>query len=391
MDAIPPADGIHAMVPRERTAPGARKLRDTYAITPGAPLYQKEFGYFALERWRAEGKLPDAPLEEVFWFDPPGEHSLGELGWCEAAFHPAFEDKLVEDRGEYEVVQDFAGRLLLCFKGRRSGFMPEYLDHPVKDRRTWQDNVKWRLDPASPERYADLKARLAEAVTAAGQGMIITQRIGGAYMYLRSLIGPTELLFAFYDQPELIHDCMRAWFDLADAVTARHQQYVTFDQIFFGEDICYKSGPLISPRMIREFLFPYYRQLVENIKARQIDRGRHLFFHLDTDGYAPAVIPLYQELGLDVMSPFEVAAGCDVVAIGRQYPRLVMSGGIDKRVLATTPAEIDAYLQRILPPMRARGGYLPTCDHGVPEEVSYENYRHYRRRCLEFASPECHG
>jgi hypothetical protein len=33
--------------------------------------------------------------------------------------------------------------------------------------------------------------------------------------------------------------------------------------------------------------------------------------------------------------------------------------------------------------MRERGGYIPTCDHGVPEEVPYENYLHYRKRCVE--------
>ena len=83
---------------------------------------------------------------------------------------------------------------------------------------------------------------------------------------------------------------------------------------------------------------------------------------------------------MDMMSPFEIAAGCDPVAIGRQYPDLVMSGGIDKRVLATTPAEIDAYLKRVMLPLKERGGYIPTSDHGVPMEVSYENYLHYRRR-----------
>jgi len=86
---------------------------------------------------------------------------------------------------------------------------------------------------------------------------------------------------------------------------------------------------------------------------------------------------------MDAMSPFEVASGCDVVELGRQYPDLVMSGGIDKRVLSKTKQEIDAYLERVLPPMRERGGYTPTCDHGVPEEVSYENYLHYRKRCVE--------
>jgi hypothetical protein len=80
-----------------------------------------------------------------------------------------------------------------------------------------------------------------------------------------------------------------------------------------------------------------------------------------------------------------VASGCDVVEIGRQYPWLVMSGGVDKRVLAQGPKAIDAMVDHVFPAMQARGGYIPTCDHGVPEEVSFENYMHYRKRCLEFA------
>jgi uroporphyrinogen decarboxylase len=96
------------------------------------------------------------------------------------------------------------------------------------------------------------------------------------------------------------------------------------------------------------------------------------------------VIPVYQEsIGMDVMSPFEVASGCDVVAVGREFPELVIFGGIDKRVMARSREEIDAMVERILPAMRARGGYIPTCDHGVPEEVSYENYVYYRKRCVE--------
>ena len=54
---------------------------------------------------------------------------------------------MLEDRGNYELVQDFAGRALLCFKGRRDGFMPEYVDHPVKDMATWERDVAWRMAP----------------------------------------------------------------------------------------------------------------------------------------------------------------------------------------------------------------------------------------------------
>jgi len=325
----------------------------------------------------------DVPLKELFGYDDAGHHALGQLGWCEAAFAPRFEEKILEDRGDLEVVQDFAGRAVLCFKGRRSGFMPEYLDHPVKDRQTWEDNVKWRLNPSTESRYIDLATRMQEARTQAANGLMITQNLVGGYMYLRSLIGPGELLYKFYDDPELIHDCMQVWLHLADAVTSRHQEHVTLDELYLAEDICFNSGPLISPDMMREFLFPYYRQIIANVRARQIDKSRHLYLQIDTDGNARPVIPVYQELGMDAMSPFEVASGCDVVAIGQEFPDLAVFGGIDKRILAQDKEAIDRELERILPAMRQRGGYIPTCDHGVPEEVPYENYLHYRKRCVE--------
>jgi hypothetical protein len=80
-----------------------------------------------------------------------------------------------------------------------------------------------------------------------------------------------------------------------------------------------------------------------------------------------------------------VASGCDVVRTGKEYPELLILGGFDKRILAQGKDAIDREVDRIMPVMVKRGGYIPTCDHGVPEEVSFENYLHYRKRMLEFA------
>jgi hypothetical protein len=364
-----------------------------YKKKPNIDIYQKEFGFYSLEKWAEEGKVPMSiaktwdggeVFKELFKYDEPGSYSIDGLGWCEAEFFPCFPEILIEDRGEHEVLQDFAGRYVLFFKGRRSGFMPEYIDNPVKDMDTWIEKCKWRLNPKTPERYVNLEKKMKKAVESAQKGMMITQRLIGGYMYLRSLVGPEKLFYMFYDEPELIHDCMKTWFELADAVIAKHQEHVTLDELFIAEDICYNHGPLISPDMIREFLFPYYKQLLLNIKARQLDPSRHLYFQVDTDGFAESVIPVYQEIGMDVMSPFEVASGSDVVAIGNKYPELIISGGIDKRILALGKEAIDKHLNYILPAMKARGGYIPTCDHGVPEEVSFENYSYFRKRCLEF-------
>ena len=379
-------DGIHGMLPREEMCASAIKIRDLYDMKPDAPFIQREFGFFSLERWGSEGHdVSHKALAAAGGLEESGKHSLGGLGWCEAGFQPIFEEKVLEDRGDYELVQDFAGRGVLCFKGRRSGFMPEYVTHPVTDMASWVDNCKWRMTPLDPVRYADLPERMDKAIEAAKQGMIITQNLVGGYMYLRSLIGPEGLLYMFYDAPELVHDCMETWFKLADEVSARHQQYVTIDEVFIGEDICYNHGSLISPAMMREFLFPYYKKLLDNIKARQIDKTRHTYFQVDTDGYCMDVLPMYMnELGMDIMSPFEAASNCDVVAAGKQYPNLVITGGFDKRILAKGKAAIDAEVERIFPIMKKRGGYTPTCDHGVPEEVDYEDWVHFRKRCQEF-------
>jgi len=386
--ALPAADSA-AVPPREQWTEAARRRRDAYAITPGAPFLQTEFGYYCWDAWKKQG-LPDIQEwspEAVAFFkynDSSGSHSLWGLGWCEPEYVPQFEVKILEDRGETELEQDWAGRHVLYFKGRRNGFMPEYVDHPVKDLKTWKANAEWRLDPQDPRRYRDLQPRMAAARAAAAHGEMITQHVAGSFMYLRAMIGPEALLYAFYDQPELIEAAMQRWLELSDAVCAAHQQHITFDEIFFAEDNCYNHGPLISPDMLREMLLPYYKELLRRVRQRQLDPARHLYMQIDTDGKCHSLIPFYmEEIGMDAMSPFEVASGCDVVEIGRQYPNLCIRGGIDKRILAAGPKAIDEMVERIFPVMRERGGYIPCCDHGVPEEVSLANYLHYRRRAVE--------
>ena len=382
--------GITKPVPYDKMSKGAQILRDTYTIKPDALIYQKEFGYYCLDEWIERGEIDEktirdpAKRKEMFGYDDEAQFFLPVIGGCAAPFYPFYPEKVLEDRGTYEVVQDKTGRHVLCFKGRRDGFMPEYLDHPVKDMKTWEENCKWRMNPESPERFEGLDFAMKSAIKAANEGQIVTQYVVGGYMYLRSLIGPLQLLYMFYDNPMLIHDCMKSWLAVADRLTAEYQKHVTIDEVLFDEDICYNKGSLISPDMIREFLMPYYQQYISNIKRRQLDPGRHVYIHLATDGYIDSVIDVYRDIGVDRMSPFEVASGCDVRVTGTQRPYMVMSGGIDKRVLAKSKDAIDRYLDDLLPVMKKRGGYIPTCDHGVPAEVTFELYCHYRKRCLEY-------
>lgn len=378
-------DGILGMLPREKMSRSVQKYWDFMNVKPGAPLFQQEFGYYCLEKWqREEGLDPDADLAELFGFDQPAVVMLRGLGGCEAAFEPEFDVEVLEDRGEHELVRDHAGRHVLYFKGRRNGFMPEYVDHPVKDMRSWEEKCKWRMDPSDCRRIEKLDAEMPGAIEKAKQGFVVEQYLVGGYMYLRSLMGPEELLYNFYDQPELIHDCMETWFRLADSVIARRQKEISIDLLLLDEDICYNHGSLISPDMIKQFLMPYYEQLIANARARRLDKSRPLRYHVGSDGFFDPVIDLYRAAGMEMLSPFEVAAGSDVVRTGREYPQMLISGGLDKRIMSKGRDAIDRMIDSILPAMQARGGYIPTCDHGVPEEVPLEDYIYMRKRIREF-------
>ena len=181
-------DGIYGMLSRDEMCEGAKKYWDFYNMKPGAGFYQREFGFYSLEKWRERDGLDEsADLNKLFGFDPEGRAELFGLGWCEAGFQPVFETKVLEDRGDYELVQDFAGRSVLCFKGRRDGFMPEYVDHPVKDMKTWEEGCLWRMNPDTPARNAEMAEYLPKVVEKARQGMFVGQSLVGGYMYLRSL------------------------------------------------------------------------------------------------------------------------------------------------------------------------------------------------------------
>jgi len=366
------------------------RMRRMFEGGPVDRLVRRPFGYFpqTWERWKREGLPAEVgqwgpKFEEHFGFDP--DVWMGQplnLGWCEAPLVPCYEEKILRLEGPYEIFQDFIGRVKRYPKGIHDGVMPTYLKHAVASRDDWERDVRPRLDPATPERWRDYAANAARNRERLERGEVLhTAGVVGGYMYLRSLVGPTEVLVLFYDDPDLVHAMMRTWRDLMVACLKRVQADVgPYFRLYLAEDICYKSGPLISPDMMRRFLLPYYRDLFEELKAGQRDP---IHFEIDTDGNCLPVVDVYREVGVTAMSPWEAASGCDVVEAGRRWPDLHMRGGIDKRVLAAGPEAIDRMLQHIMPPMVKRGRYIPTCDHAVPQDVSLANYVYFRKRIRE--------
>jgi len=72
--------------------------------------------------------------------------------------------------------------------------------------------------------------------------------------------------------------------------------------------------------MIREFLMPYYQQLIANLRSRQIDKKRHLWIQVDTTRLPP-VIDVYRDgIGMDSMSPSKSPAAATWWRSARNTP-----------------------------------------------------------------------
>lgn len=158
-------------------------------------------------------------------------------------------------------------------------------------------------------------------------------------------------------------------------VLRRALEEVDIDFALFWEDMCYKTGPLISPAMFREFVLPCYQKVTSFLAAHGVELS-----WVDSDGNIEALIPLWLEGGVSGFYPLELAAGMDAARLRREYGReIVMWGNVDKREIAKGRQAIDAEMRR-LAPVVAEGGFVPLIDHCVPEDISYADYVYYPER-----------
>jgi uroporphyrinogen decarboxylase len=99
---------------------------------------------------------------------------------------------------------------------------------------------------------------------------------------------------------------------------------------------------------------------------------------VDTDGNFEALIPEFLDAGVEGFCPMEVAAGMDPVRMRRRYGKsFCMLGGIDKREIAQGRRAITRQINKVILPLIEQGGYIPTIDHSIPPDVSYNNFLYY--------------
>lgn len=82
--------------------------------------------------------------------------------------------------------------------------------------------------------------------------------IEGFFWTSRELLGIEPQMFAFYDEPELIHDINEYILEVYLNKLVKVLEVIQVDVLYLMEDISGKNGPMISPAMFDEFVGSYY-------------------------------------------------------------------------------------------------------------------------------------
>ncbi|MBU0637540.1 MAG: hypothetical protein KKB50_01645 [Planctomycetes bacterium] len=332
---------------------------------PARPMFSELFGLMVgvADEWRAQGATPaEISLAAFDWDYVPHVHcgaNCGALGQAAPV--------TLHETDEYVIQRDYLGRTTKLYKAAAT--LPLPLDYPVQTADDWL-GLKGLFEFG--EQRVDTKA-LEVASRAQVAGTLVLASIPGGWDVLRELMGAAPACRALVRQPELIRDILQTVQETCLRVLERVTERLTIDQLSVHEDMAGKDGPLIGPRHVAEFIAPYYRAVWDLVSSRGTP-----IFNQDSDGNMNQLIDGFLDCGVNVMHPFEPAAGMDMVAARQQYgDRLGIIGGIDKHVLRQSQAEIRRELEYKLQPLMQTGGTVFGLDHRVPNGTPLENYRFY--------------
>ena len=143
-----------------------------------------------------------------------------------------------------------------------------------------------------------------------------------------------------------------------------------FDAAFIADDLGYVHSPLISPAMYKDLVLPYHKRLCDRFAAAGLKTTLH------SDGNVGPLIPYFLEAGFAGLNPLEAKAHLDVRELKPQYgDRLFFHGNIDVTKLAGTRDEVEEEISTKIPVAMEGGGYIFGVDHGVPNDVPFDNFR----------------
>ena len=294
-------------------------------------------------------KIAGLPLRE-FFFDPGKclhvQRLTKELYGHDGGFSFGW-----TDRGAWE----FGGRI--SYPEPKQFTPPRNIENPVKT-----PNDVDKLPDPDPREAGQFPRMMEFAKLLSKEGLPVSLYAGSPSTMAASVIGKERMLRWYYKEPEAVHKVMRK---VTDFILKNAEWFIGefgAASITANTSVPMESNQLISPKMVREFAFPYIREIHETLIRKGIKR---FFVHLCGDHKRN--LPLWEEIPIPERSIISIGSEMDIEETGAFFgDDYIVGGNVSTSLIQIGSFEevFEASKECIEKGKKHRGGYIlmPACD-----------------------------
>jgi uroporphyrinogen decarboxylase len=133
--------------------------------------------------------------------------------------------------------------------------------------------------------------------------------------------------------------------------------------VIYTDDLAYRSGPMLNPRLIEELYGDSYRRISETAHSL----GMKIIIH--SCGNTTALLEWFADCGFDAVHPLEPTAGMDLAVVkGMVGDRICLVGNLDvsRLLVAADKEEVYKTVRQAIHDAGYGGGYILAPDHSHP-------------------------
>ena len=226
------------------------------------------------------------------------------------------------------------------------------------------DSYNW---PNPEQGYFELLDNLASELP---EGMkFIVSAPGGVLENVIDLVGFERLCFMIYEDEELT----KAIFDEVGARLLRFYEICSaikpVGALIVNDDWGFKTQTMFSPDMLRQFVFPWHKKMVEAIHQK----GKYAILH-SCGNLSDVIEDIVEDMKYDAKHSFEDNIFPVEEAWKQWHDRIAIMGGIDMDFLVRSePDKIRERCQKMLK-LTGSKAYALGSGNSIPTYVPIENY-----------------
>lgn len=188
--------------------------------------------------------------------------------------------------------------------------------------------------------------------------------------YLTWLMGYETLCIALYEQRDLVAAIAQRLVDMYDVIIDRILEFDRVKIIWGSDDMGFRTGLLVSPDDLREFVLPGHKLMADRSHAA----GRPYLLHCC--GKIDLIMEdLIEGIGIDAKHSFEDTIESVIDAKRIYGDRIALLGGIDIDFLCrASETEIRERVRSTLEQCMPGGGYCLGTGNSVANYIPLDNY-----------------